>query len=165
MRTILALTQEKLLLAVGSGDGQVLVSRGHRTRYPACSRRADGSGCPPHLQWHSALGETVLTARGISGERPEVGLDHGDIAPGEGTCENVAEFEPGYICGRGEEERGQGFAPEVIWQACECPEPDGGAGECDDLVADEGGGGMVERAIDTFETERLRAKDGHHSLQ
>ena len=79
-----------------------------------------------------------------------MGLDRGDIAPGEGTCESVAEFEPGYICGRGEEKRGQGFAPEVIWQACECPEPDGG---------------MVERAIDTFETERLRAKDGHHSLQ
>ena len=106
MPTILALTQEKLLLAVGSGDGLVL-----------------------------------------------------------GTCESVAEFEPGSICGRAAKERGQGFAPEVIWQACECPEPDGGAGECDDLVADEDGGGMVERAIDTFETERLRAKDSDNSLQ
>ena len=85
--------------------------------------------------------------------------------PGEGTCESVAEFEPGYICGCGAKERGQGFASEVIWQACECPEPAGGAGECDDLVADEDGGGMVERAIDTFETERLRAKDSDHSLQ
>ena len=62
-------------------------------------------------------------------------------------------------------ERGQGFAPEVIWQACECPEPAGGAGECDDLVADQDGGGMEECAIDTFETERLRAKDSDHSLQ
>ena len=96
---------------------------------------------------------------------PEVGLDRGDIALCEGTSESVAEFEPGYICGRGEEERGQGFAPEVIWQACECPEPAGGAGECDDLVADQDGGGMVERAIDTFETERLRAKDSDNSLQ
>ena len=91
MPTILALTQEKLLLAVGSGDGLVLE-----------------------------------------------------------TCERVAEFEPGSICGRAAKERGQGFAPEVIWQACECPEPDGG---------------MVERAIDTFETERLRAKDSDNSLQ
>ena len=91
MPTILALTQEKLLFAVGSGDGLVL-----------------------------------------------------------GTCESVAEFEPGSICGRAAKERGQGFAPEVIWQACECPEPDGG---------------MVERAIDTFETERLRAKDSDNSLQ
>ncbi len=60
---------------------------------------------------------------------------------------------------------GQRHLREVIWQACECPEPDVGAGECDDLVADEDGGGKVQRAIDTFETERLRAKDSDHSLQ
>jgi hypothetical protein len=103
--------------------------------------------------------------RGISGQRPEVCLDRDDIAPGERACKRLAEFERGYVLGRGEEERGQGFPAEVIWQTREGPEAAAGTGECDHVVADEDGGGMVEGAIDPFETERLRAEHRDHSLQ
>ena len=86
-------------------------------------------------------------------EGTQVALDCRQVAASNRASEGLVQRESGYVSGCSEEERGERFTRGRLRQTGEFPEAGGGGRQCDDVIAHEDSGSMVEAAVYTFEAE------------